>query len=270
MPGSLTKRYDYSRWLWSLGATRKDALALVASYNSRMLRRRLGLRGVATVTAQLRAHGRTLPFQFREASDFTVLSEVFRESQYLLETELQPKAIVDLGANTGLSPMFFHGLFPSAKVLAVEAHPETFARLETNAKRWDNVEVLHAAASGASGDVEFFGSDERGISSSMFRRARGDRKWSVPGVSLAALVDRCLRLTPGAERVDVVKFDIEGAELEVFSRFDDWSRIGVLIGEVHPDLYRGTLEQLLDAFPRHEARVLHRHGARAVVRLDPS
>jgi len=109
---SLTRRLNYSRWLWKMGASGQDSVRLLISYNSRPLRRRLGLLGVSPVTVHLRVNGATLPFQFSTATDFTVLQEVFRERQYEIAADLRPRTIVDLGSNTGLSSLFFRALFP--------------------------------------------------------------------------------------------------------------------------------------------------------------
>lgn len=273
-------RLQFSRWLWSLGATPRDSLALIASYNSRVARKRLRLPGVLPVTAQLRLRDGTLPFEFQDTSDFIVLNEVFREKQYELPSDLDPEVVLDLGANTGLSPLFFRGVFPRARIVAVEAHPETYARLQSNASRWENIELIRAAASNTFGTVELFGTAGRSISSSIFKRPGSNDPdsgvaeqagpvglaavpQSVPSEPLSALLDRC------GPHVGVLKFDIEGAEKSVFEGFEDWQRIGILIGEVHPDLYGGSLEDFFDLFPRHRATVLQTVGVRAVVRLDP-
>lgn len=259
-------RMEFSRWLWSLGASRRDSLALLASYNSRVVRKRMGWKGVHPVTAHLAHNGLKLPFEFRDASDFVVLNEVFLEQQYALPQALSPTVVLDLGSNTGLSPLFFHGLYPNARIVAVEAHPTTFEQLRRNASRWDKIEPLHLAASDTCGAIPFYGSPSRSISSSIFRRSSADgatKPISVQAESLGRLLDRC------GPRVDLLKFDIEGAEQQVFSGFHDWERIGVLVGEVHPDLYGGSLDEFLALFPRHTVTVVSRSGPRAVVRLDP-
>lgn len=260
---SLKIRSDYSRWLWTMGASAQDSFKLLASYNSRILRSRLGLSGVKPTTARLRTGGETLPFRFCSASDFTVLGEVFRERQYELAGELAPRTILDLGANTGLSSLFFRARFPDAVIYAIEAHPTTFALLEHNAALWRDVRPLHLAASGRNGSVDFYGTEGESISSSVFQRRASDRKVEVPGEDLSTLVRRC------GGNIDLLKFDIEGAEFELFANFRDWERIGVMIGEVHPDLFKATPEQFFALFPMHSHRIVASFGKRLVARLDP-
>jgi len=259
----LTRRLEFSRWLWTLGASSADSARLVGSYNSRAVRKRLRLHGISPVTVQLRLNQSSLPFRFGDLSDFSVLEEVFRERQYLLELDTAPRTILDLGSNTGLSVLFFHAMFPEAHVFAIEAHPTAFASLKANAARWRNVTPIHAAAVAKSGPVVFYGSPERGMSSSIFQRRATDVPVEVTGENLATLLDRC------GPTIDVLKFDIEGAEFDLFANFDQWSRLGTVIGEVHPDLYGGTLEQFLELFPKHSSRIMQRMGQRAIVRFDP-
>jgi FkbM family methyltransferase len=246
-----------------MGASPHDSLKLLLSYNSRMLRRRLGLRGVRPTTAQLNVDGAVLPFRFCSASDFTVLSEVFRERQYELPAELAPRTIVDLGANTGLSSLFFRARFPDAVIYSIEAHPATFDLLAHNAARWRDVQPLHLAASGKNGAVAFYGTADESISASVFQRKATDVKVEVPGEDLNHLLQRC------GGSIDLLKFDIEGAELELFSGFREWERIGVMIGEVHPDLFGASAEQFFSLFPRHRHQIVARFGRRLVARFDP-
>jgi FkbM family methyltransferase len=259
--GSLRIRSDYSRWLWGMGAS--HSLKLLVSYNSRVLRRRLGLSGVRQTTARLRMDDMVLPFRFCSASDFTVLGEVFRERQYELPASLSPRTIMDLGANTGLSSLFFRARFPDAVIYAVEAHPATFELLAHNAASWSNVKPLHLAASGKNGPVAFYGTSDESISSSLFQRRATDVRVDVPGEDLNHLLQRC------GGSIDLLKFDIEGAELELFRGFTEWDRIGVMIGEVHPDLFGATTDQFFALFPRHTCRIVATFGSRLVARFDP-
>ncbi|MEL7047945.1 MAG: FkbM family methyltransferase, partial [Pseudomonadota bacterium] len=50
---------------------------------------------------------------------------------------------------------------------------------------------------------------------------------------------RCLRTlmaNAGVERIDLLKFDIEGSESDVFRDAGVLASVGALVGEVHPDL----------------------------------
>lgn len=48
----------------------------------------------------------------------------------------------------------------------------------------------------------------------------------------ACTLDEVIEKT-GIETIDLVKFDIEGAECDVFQSFNGWGRVQVFVGEVH-------------------------------------
>jgi hypothetical protein len=49
-------------------------------------------------------------------------------------------------------------------------------------------------------------------------------------------------------KVDLLKFDIEGAEYDVFKNFKNLDKINNVIGEVHLDLIKASKEEFLNIF----------------------
>jgi FkbM family methyltransferase len=114
--------------------------------------------------------------------------------------------IVDLGANLGVfATRAAKRVGPKGRVIAVEPHPDNFARLSANARRnglaW--LECVPAAAGDRDGQVELF-VHERGINHSIVRGS--GRSVTVPIRTVDSLVRE-----RGLERVDFLKIDIEGA-----------------------------------------------------------
>ena len=132
----------------------------------------------------------------------------------LVQALLRPgMTFVDVGANIGYYTLVAarlvgdHGL-----VHSFEPHDELRARLGENLRRngLDNVVVHSEAIADASGEVEFFASTwgaNQGISSIIRGGARGDGR-TVKSLSLDDFFS-----TLAGRRVDLVKMDIEGAEL---------------------------------------------------------
>jgi FkbM family methyltransferase len=128
---------------------------------------------------------------------------------------------VDVGANAGDFSLWACRVGgPTARVLAVEAEPGNVSWLRRTVERnglADQVTVVHAAASESDGEVELLVTAKHGTHSivenelhSTFEAFRPLRRELVPARRLDDLVEAA-----GLTSVDVVKIDVEGAELLV-------------------------------------------------------
>jgi FkbM family methyltransferase len=124
---------------------------------------------------------------------------------------LQPESVVlDVGAYIGQYTLLAAKYAPQGRVVAIEAHPVSFQRLEHNARRnkLPNVEQLNLAAGAAIGHMAFALSADSFTSSLV----PDDTVSLTPTiqVDVAPLDEIVYRLSlPG---VDLVKIDVEGAE----------------------------------------------------------
>jgi FkbM family methyltransferase len=121
---------------------------------------------------------------------------------------------IDCGANIGYFSVMALGLVgPTGRVVAVEANPVTFELLRRNIELNGRGTPVHCAVTSHDGDVEIFVSDMGDVYSSLKvgGLVTGDTVHShkVPGKTLDAVV-----ATQKLDRVDVVKIDIEGAEMD--------------------------------------------------------
>lgn len=122
-----------------------------------------------------------------------------------------PKAgdvVIDLGAGVGEDAVVFSELVGSSgRVLAVEAHPDTAACLGETVRRSKlrNVEVLPVAVSDRSGSIRI-GSTNHHVANSIMHGNEGGAE--VPTRRLDAILQE-----RGIDRVDLLKINIEGAEL---------------------------------------------------------
>src|SRR5215831_15558056 len=108
---------------------------------------------------RLRAYGRT--FELSRPPDpgkneVLVFHEIFGEHVYELPLTFTPRVVVDLGAFTGLSPLFFAMRHPSASVYCVEPDPDNFDALERNTSAVASITRLPAAIAGTSGERTFY------------------------------------------------------------------------------------------------------------------
>ncbi len=154
--------------------------------------------------------------------------------------------VIDLGANLGVfATRAAQRVGPTGRVIAVEPHPDNFARLKANAERngltW--LECVHAAAGEKEGRAELFVHD-RGINHSLVRGSG-----SSVMVRLTS-VDTLVR-ERGLTRLDFLKVDIEGVVPEALRGASDALR------RLRPLL---ALERDSDAESRGLDEILTAHG----------
>ncbi len=198
----------------------------------------------------------------------------------ILARVLAPGAVfVDVGANWGYFSLVAGGIVGAAgRVVALEPEPRLFASLVSNVAMnvLNAVTARQTAAAAGTGQMAFAAfdadSDNWGTSHAVFDTARADFQCAT--AALDELLDR-----EGVGRVDLVKIDVEGGELDVL----DGMRAGLAAGryryvvlECHPEALasRGAsvatcTDRLREAGYRlwainHSAE-MHRRAARAPV-----
>jgi FkbM family methyltransferase len=181
----------------------------------------------------------------REGSDRASFEHVFGGA-YELDVPVEPKLIVDLGANAGYASVFFALRYPSARVIAVEPVPENARLVRKNVSRLERVDVVEAAAWPRPARLALVdpGKGFWGM------RVSEDAAGEVAAVTIQDLLDRA-----GADRIDILKIDIEGAEAELFSENTAWlGRVGVLVLELHDRFVPGCRAALDGAIERSGVR----------------
>jgi FkbM family methyltransferase len=188
--------------------------------------------------------GRTVRVFVGPGSDYTVFCEVFLSKAYDIEVKVAPKVIIDLGGNVGFSAVYFATRFPEATIFTLEPEPRNFLRLQRNVRGFKNIRAFQLAVAGQRGSLILFSHPRRGMGTSIAARA-GSQQISVPAVTLDQFMEE-----QGIDTVDVLKFDVEGAELDVFRASTSLDRITTLVGEVHEDLMPGTWSDFAGLFSR--------------------
>jgi FkbM family methyltransferase len=197
---------------------------------------------------------------------------------------LRPGMIaVDVGANWGyFSLVCAHAVGSSGRVIALEPDPRIHAMLAGNvaANGLSQVEVLKLAAGAGAGHLSFVGFDEQQGNWGLSRAARTleAADFECATASLDDLLD-----TKGAETIDLVKIDIEGAEAEAIRGMADGlrrHRYRYVLLECHPAELAGlgaSVEECLEPFRRagykgwhidHSLAMHRRAGAGAVPVAD--
>lgn len=190
-------------------------------------------------------------------ADAYILSEAFRGNEYMFPLDSDPRVIFDLGANLGFIAVSFAVRYPRARIFCFEPDPENFAELIANTSPFPNIRCSPYAIGARNEIRSFYKSSIFHMRNSLVARPGNSDRIEVSVISLEEALARA-----GVERVDLLKFDVEGAEAEIFSSFSRWSALRALVGELHPYLWRGNEEaQLLATLREHYAITVRKeHG----------
>ena len=64
-----------------------------------------------------------------------LVGEIASKDEYLFKKlPVAPDYLIDIGANSGYTSIWFHHLYPNAKIIALEPNPDSFERLVYNTK----------------------------------------------------------------------------------------------------------------------------------------
>ncbi len=239
---------DYAHTGMRLGADLRSKW-LLASMLARLKWRRSELedQSVYQVQVQIGSLRRTLSIR---AADIFLVHEVLSQSPYVHPEMAQepPRCVVDLGAHIGLATLLFKAKFPDAEVHCYEPDPENFALLQTNTADLSNV-FLHQEAVGVQQTEAILYIPKRRHSAASLRRPSGvDLMYEV-----LCRVKPLDDILAEAGRVDLVKFDIEGVEYDVFAVSRSVHQVRWIVGELKAT--PAEIERFIALFPQHEGQI---------------
>ncbi len=182
-----------------------------------------------------------LHLRANNGADAFVHSEVFECQYYRLPLRSVPATILDLGANIGLSAIYFARFYPQSRIACVEPVPENLKLLIRNLR--DNAvetDVIAAAIDAKDGVVAI----ERGAADYGHRIAAAPVSLEVASVSVPSILRRL-----GWDRIGLLKIDIEGHESVLLSQACEWlADVDALCVEYHHDFAEAELGRLARQF----------------------
>lgn len=172
------------------------------------------------------------------------MSEIFEKQHYKHGRYKNSMVVIDIGANMGLSAIYFQD--KSKMIYAIEPSAKHYTALVENTKQFPNIKCFNLAITDYEGEIELFSNDDGIIPESIY--GSGKTKETV----------QCMRLSTfmqmnSIKKVDLLKIDCEGSEYRIFLAPDFKeiaSKINRIVGEAHffnifvPDYIRPILAEL--------------------------
>lgn len=150
------------------------------------------------------------------------------------------KTVIDLGANIGLASCYFADLYKTAKIYSFEAEQENYSLLLRNTRSYSNISTYHKAIWKNKDGVYI--SNRRGVvghsgkinpAKYMVNSEESLGEEIIDSISLSEFIKE-----EQIETIDILKIDIQGAEIELFQDSELWlPRVRLLFIELH-DLFR--------------------------------
>ncbi len=158
------------------------------------------------------------------SSFFGMYKEIFENEIYKFKSTSETPLIIDGGANIGLSVIYIKSLYPNAKIIAFEPDENVFQVLKKNLHSFEigDVELHQAALWSENTELTFMA---EGADSGRVVKTEEAKTVKVKALRLKDFL---------TAKIDFLKLDIEGAELEVLEDcVEDLKNVENLFVEYH-------------------------------------
>lgn len=239
---------NLTRKLWQLQGRVRTLRRAISLRDA--LRLGLGRRTQGEEQVFVRALGRKVWIRLG-TSDYRCVEKVFACKEYDFPFGASPQVIVDAGANVGMATLYFADRYPGARIIAIEPEHSNFAALRRNCEGLPNVALIQAALwpdDGRRLTLADASAEKWAFSVSEFRPGVADQV-EVPTITMCQVLGQVDK-----GKVDILKLDIEGAELELFSSDSKtWlDCVDSIVVELHDRLRPGCAKALYSALVDRE------------------
>lgn len=194
-------------------------------------------------------------------SDIPTFEQIFVWDDYDLPVEVEPRFIIDGGANVGFASIYFANRYPDARIIAVEPDESNAEVLRRNTLLYPNVSVIQAGIWYKATPLKIENPQDEKWLLRVKEAEAGDA--TVNAITIGEILERS-----GSDRIDILKLDIEGAEHELFSYNPDWlDNVRLLIIETHDHLKPGCSAAVYSAVSKFDVREFRR-GENIFILID--
>jgi FkbM family methyltransferase len=186
-----------------------------------------------------------LKLRNNKGADTFIFSELFLHNYYDLKIVAKPRNILDLGANIGLTTLFWNKAYPDSQLACVEPMPNNLDILKWNiAENKVNVTVIEGAVAVQDGEVFMEIADKDfGHQVSTDTKAGGNTI-KVKAYSIDTILEKLQWPV-----IDLLKIDIEGYEAYLLKENCAWLfKVNHMIIELHETYLVEELRNLATAY----------------------
>jgi FkbM family methyltransferase len=177
-----------------------------------------------------------------DTSDFCAYRDVliFRTKSYDPPIrDFAPSIVVDAGAHIGMASILFTLQYPAARIIAIEPEPSNFAALVKNTAAFKMITPIQAAVWRENTEVTLGPSIAHPKGAFQIVENGSQRVRAIT-------MDNLMR-EAGIASIDLLKVDIEGAEIEVFESCSWIKKVRVMAIELHDRIRPGCSSAVQNA-----------------------
>ena len=182
----------------------------------------------------------------RGTSDHYVFRDIFLFGEFKLPVVIDPELIIDAGAYTGLSALYYSKTYPNAKIIAVEPESSNFKVLNQNTVDNSNIECIQAGLWSENALLKIADVKKEKWAFTLERVKEGE-EYDIRSITVSKLLE-----DSDFDRIDILKIDIEGAEKELFStNSKKWlNKVNIIVLELHDRMRKGCSEAVYNAIDK--------------------
>lgn len=174
-----------------------------------------------------------------DAEFVRMLANGYDFPEYRIPVPVNPKVILDFGANIGASAILLARRYPQAQIFAFEPRPDNVTFLENNVAAYKNITVVPYGVGRRTEELDYYFSCLPSSNTGGFYND-GSLSWAKDGphsqvMKLPVLaVDEAFERY-GITRADIIKIDCEGAEFDILESIPEsvLNTVKVIVGEFH-------------------------------------
>jgi len=200
----------------------------------------------------------------QNTSDWSVFHSIFILKEFELPITVKPKLIIDAGAYTGLSALYFSSKYPQAKIIAIEPENSNFEILKKHASNNSNIFPVKAGLWYKNCFLKIINKNSEKWDF-IIKEALASEPYDVKAITIDALLKQS-----GFTEIDILKIDIEGSEKELFSKnCNTWiNKVKIIIIELHDNIRDGCSQALYSAINKNQWKEYRKGEKVILIRRD--